>query len=183
MITLLAIVLVTIGLLFKDSLNEINIESIFNSSSKPKKELLDVIAIADFSGPTKMIGADLAQGFKDASDNFPISKEVRFLIKDDKGQANAVSALADSAAAGFSTLAVIGPTQINGYTDFAQSLEEGLVPGLIPIGPPITRENSKWTFSLQPSQERQGEFVANILNTQDFLKNCPRNIQPRLQIK
>jgi len=169
------LILILLGLListwiYKDNFRAFNWGKLVTISSEPKKDLLDVIAIADFSGPTKMIGADLAQGFKDASDAYSISKDVRFLVKDDRGDASAVSALADGAAAGFSTLAVIGPTQINGFADFAQSLEEGMVPGLIPIGPPSTLENNKWTFSLQPSQERQGEFVANIFNTQSFIK-------------
>jgi len=170
LLALLLVSLAGIGAVYKDDLLAIDLKHLTDFSKKSEKDLLDVIAIADFSGPTKMIGTDLSEGFKDASETYSISKDVRFLIKDDKGQANVVSALADGAAAGFSTLAVIGPTQINGYADFAQSLEEGLVPGLIPIGPPFTRASNKWTFSLQPSQERQGEFVANLLNQQASLK-------------
>jgi len=126
-------------------------------------DLLDVVAIADFSGPTRMIGQDLAQGFKDAATAGNISNDVRLIIRDDRGNANAVAALADSAAAGFSTLAVIGPTQALGYQDMTSSLEEGMVPGLVPISPPNAHQNEKWIFALQPSQERQGEFVANLL--------------------
>lgn len=135
----------------------------WQSHSENKADLLDVVAIADFSGPTRMIGQDLAQGFKDAVTIGNVSNDVRLVIRDDKGNANAVAALADGAAAGFSTLAVIGPTQSKGYQDMAASLEEGMVPGLIPIGPPSNNPNSKWIFALQPNQEKQGEFVGNLL--------------------
>ena len=133
------------------------------SESDNKADLLDVVAIADFSGPTRMIGQDLAQGFKDAASAGNISNDVRLIIRDDRGNANAVAALADGAAAGFSTLAVIGPTQAQGYQDMTASLEEGMVPGLVPISPPVIHQNEKWIFALQPSQERQGEFVSNLL--------------------
>lgn len=135
----------------------------FDLGTENKTDLLDVVAIADFSGPTRMIGQDLAQGFKDAASTGKISNDVRLIIRDDRGNANAVAALADSAAAGFSTLAVIGPTQAMGYTDMISSLEQGMVPGLVPISPPSMYQNEKWIFALQPSQERQGEFVSNLL--------------------
>jgi branched-chain amino acid transport system substrate-binding protein len=128
-----------------------------------KAELLDVVAIADFSGPTRMIGQDLARGFKDAAIAGKISNDVRLVIRDDRGDASVVAALADGAAAGYSTLAVIGPTQASGYQDMTQSLEEGMVPGLVPIGSPTIYQNEKWIFALQPSQQRQGEFVSNLL--------------------
>lgn len=133
------------------------------SDTDSKKDLLDVVAIADFSGPTRMIGQDLAQGFKDAANAGKISNDVRLVIRDDRGDANVVAALADGAAAGYSTLAVIGPTQSLGYQDMTQSLEEGMVPVLVPISPPSIDQNGKWIFSLQPSQQRQGEFVSNLL--------------------
>ena len=135
----------------------------FDLDSENKTDLLDVVAIADFSGSTRMIGQDLAQGFKDAASAGKISNDVRLIIRDDRGNADAVAALADSAAAGFSTLAVIGPTQSLGYQDMIRSLEEGMVPGLVPISPPSMNQNDKWIFALQPSQERQGEFVSNLL--------------------
>jgi len=135
----------------------------FNLSAENKTDLLDVVAIADFSGPTRMIGQDLAQGFKDAASAGKISNDVRLIIRDDRGNADAVAALADSAAAGFGTLAVIGPTQAMGYQDMISSLEEGMVPGLVPISPPSMHQKEKWIFALQPSQERQGEFVSNLL--------------------
>ena len=135
----------------------------FNLGPENKADLLDVVAIADFSGPTRMIGQDLAQGFKDAASAGNISNDVRLIIRDDRGNADAVAALADSAAAGFSTLAVIGPTQAMGYKDMISSLEEGMVPGLVPISPPSMHQKEKWIFALQPSQERQGEFVSNLL--------------------
>ena len=128
-----------------------------------KKDLLDVVAIADFSGPTKMVGQDLAQGFKDAVEQEKISEDVRLIIRDDRGDGNVVAALADGAAAGYSTLAVIGPTQVKGYDDMVGSLQEGMVPGLVPIGPPASYKDSQWIFSLQASQNRQGEFVASLL--------------------
>jgi ABC-type branched-subunit amino acid transport system substrate-binding protein len=135
----------------------------FDLGAENKTDLLDVVAIADFSGPTRMIGQDLSQGFKDAASAGKISNDVRLIIRDDRGNADAVAALADSAAAGFSTLAVIGPTQAMGYQDMISSLEEGMVPGLVPISPPSMHQNEKWIFALQPSQERQGEFVSNLL--------------------
>lgn len=135
----------------------------FDLGRENKRDLLDVIAIADFSGPTRMIGQDLAQGFKDAASTGKISNDVRLIIRDDRGNADAVAALADSAAAGFSTLAVIGPTQAMGYKEMIGSLEEGMVPGLVPISPPSMNQNNKWIFALQPSQERQGEFISNLL--------------------
>jgi branched-chain amino acid transport system substrate-binding protein len=145
--------------------------SLFSSEDKSKKEFLDIIAIADFSGPTSMVGKDLAQGFKDAANVANISKDVRLVIRDDRGNADAVSALADGAAAGFGTLAVIGPSQVKGYSEMASSLEEGMVPGLIPIAPPKTDASAKWIYSLQPSQERQGAFVLNLLDrVQNFNK-------------
>ena len=132
-------------------------------SDDSKAELLDVVAIADFSGPTRMIGQDLARGFKDAAIAGKISNDIRLVIRDDRGDASVVAALADGAAAGYSTLAVIGPTQALGYQDMTQSLEEGMVPGLVPISPPAIYQNEKWIFALQPSQQRQGEFVSNLL--------------------
>ena len=38
-----------------------------------------------------------------------------------------------------------------------------MVPGLVPISPPSMHQKEKWIFALQPSQERQGEFVSNLL--------------------
>ncbi|QWD77222.1 ABC transporter substrate-binding protein [Polynucleobacter sp. MWH-Svant-W18] len=139
------------------------IAEFINSQSENKAELLDVVAIADFSGPTRMIGQDLAQGFKDAAAAGNILNDVRLVIRDDRGNANAVAALADGAASGFSTLAVIGPTQASGYQDYTSSLEEGMVPGLVPISSPISHRDEKWIFALQPSQQRQAEFVSNLL--------------------
>ena len=141
----------------------IQVSEFIKSQSENKADLLDVVAIADFSGPTRMIGQDLAQGFKDAADAGNISNDVRLIIRDDRGDANVVAALADGAAAGFSTLAVIGPTQAAGYQDMTASLEEGMVPGLVPISPPNSKGSDQWIFALQPSQQRQGEFVSNIL--------------------
>jgi len=141
----------------------IEVSDFIKSQAENKADLLDVVAIADFSGPTRMIGQDLAQGFKDAAAAGNISNDVRLIIRDDRGDANVVAALADGAAAGFSTLAVIGPTQAAGYQDMITSLEEGMVPGLVPIGPPNSKGSDKWIFALQPSQQRQGEFVSNIL--------------------
>lgn len=141
----------------------VQIAEYLRSDPDNKADLLDVVAIADFSGPTRMIGQDLAQGFKDAASAGNISNDVRLVIRDDRGNANAVAALADGAASGFSTLAVIGPTQAMGYQDMAKSLEEGMVPGLVPISPPSSHQDEKWIFALQPSQQRQGEFVSNLL--------------------
>ena len=141
----------------------VKISEFIQSQSENKVNLLDVIAIADFSGPTRMIGQDLAQGFKDAAAAGKISNDVRLVIRDDRGNANAVAALADGAASGFSTLAVIGPTQASGFQDFTSSLEEGMVPGLVPISSPNVHRDEKWIFALQPSQQRQAEFVSNLL--------------------
>jgi potassium-dependent mechanosensitive channel len=141
----------------------VQVAEYLRSDSDTKADLLDVVAIADFSGPTRMIGQDLAQGFKDAATAGNISNDVRLVIRDDRGNANAVAALADGAASGFSTLAVIGPTQAMGYQDMTKSLEEGMVPGLVPISPPSIHQDEKWIFALQPSQQRQGEFVSNLL--------------------
>ena len=141
----------------------VQIAEYLRSDPDNKADLLDVVAIADFSGPTRMIGQDLAQGFKDAASAGNISNDVRLVIRDDRGNANAVAALADGAASGFSTLAVIGPTQAMGYQDMTKSLEEGMVPGLVPISPPSSHQDEKWIFALQPSQQRQGEFVSNLL--------------------
>jgi small-conductance mechanosensitive channel/ABC-type branched-subunit amino acid transport system substrate-binding protein len=38
-----------------------------------------------------------------------------------------------------------------------------MVPGLVPISTPIAHRNEKWIFALQPSQQRQAEFVSNLL--------------------
>ena len=141
----------------------VQISEFIQSQSENKADLLDVVAIADFSGPTRMIGQDLAQGFKDAAAAGKISNDVRLVIRDDRGNANAVAALADGAASGFSTLAVIGPTQASGFQDFTSSLEEGMVPGLVPISSPNAHRDEKWIFALQPSQQRQAEFVSNLL--------------------
>jgi hypothetical protein len=51
----------------------IQVSEFIQSQSENKADLLDVVAIADFSGPTRMIGQDLAQGFKDAADAGNIS--------------------------------------------------------------------------------------------------------------
>ena len=161
-VIILAILSIGIATYF-DVLPVEQVERYLDLSSENKSDLLDVVAIADFSGSTRMIGQDLAQGFKDAASTGKISNDVRLIIRDDRGNANAVAALADSAAAGFSTLAVIGPTQALGYQEMVSSLEEGMVPGLVPISPPSAHQNEKWIFALQPSQERQGEFVSNLL--------------------
>jgi len=128
-----------------------------------KNEVLDVVAIADFSGPTRNIGQDLARGFKEAAEQADIANSVRLVIRDDRGNQDAVVALAEGAASGYRTLTVIGPTQDKGYPAMARALERGQVPTLVPIAPPKSSIEDEWIFSLLPSQQRQGEFISNLL--------------------
>ena len=126
-------------------------------------ERLDVVFIADFSGPSKRVGQDLAKGFEDALAKRKGYDVLRVLVRDDQGRAEAVEALAEGSAAGFSTLALVGPTQPAGYQAFAAAAEQGQVPALIPVPPPVRMFDNKWLFSLQPGQVRQGEFAGKIL--------------------
>jgi small-conductance mechanosensitive channel/ABC-type branched-subunit amino acid transport system substrate-binding protein len=126
-------------------------------------ERLDVVFVADFSGPSKRVGQDLAKGFEDALAERKGSDVLRVLVRDDQGRAEAVEALAEGSAAGFSTLALVGPTQPAGYQAFAAAAEQGQVPALIPVPPPVRMFDNKWLFSLQPGQVRQGEFAGKIL--------------------
>ena len=126
-------------------------------------EPLDVVFVADFSGPGKEVGNSLAKGFKDAIASRPGTDVMRILVRDDQGRAEAVEALAEGAASGYSTLALVGPTQAAGFQSFASAAEQGQVPALIPVAPPIRLFKPNWLFSLQPSQPRQGEFAGQIV--------------------
>ena len=126
-------------------------------------ERLDVVFVADFSGPSKRVGQDLAKGFEDALAERKGSEVLRVLVRDDQGRAEAVEALAEGSAAGFSTLALVGPTQPAGYQAFVVAAEQGQVPALIPVPPPVRMFDNTWLFSLQPGQVRQGEFAGKLL--------------------
>lgn len=48
-------------------------------------EPLDVVFVADFSGPGKEVGNSLAKGFKDAIASRPGTDVMRILVRDDQG--------------------------------------------------------------------------------------------------
>jgi potassium-dependent mechanosensitive channel len=124
---------------------------------------LEVVFVADFSGAGKLVGEDLAKGFREAVEAGGVAKDIRLVVRDDRGQAEASSALAESAAAGFQTLALIGPGNVRGYDAFVAAGTEGELPVIVPVAPPKTAEDPKWVFTMQPNQQRQGELTGRLV--------------------
>jgi len=128
-----------------------------------KVDPLDIVLIADTSGPNKDIGTEMASGVQDAISHLGLNEDVRLVVRDEGGRPEAVSALADGAAAGFHTLAMVGPTETAGFDAVNASAREGQVVALMPIGAPVDGANSKWAFTLQSSSLKAGEVTGRII--------------------
>ncbi len=133
------------------------------SEAEKKVEPLDVVFVADISSPARRVGQDLTQGFNDALAASPYADAVRVLVRDDQGRTQALEALAEGATSGFRTLAVIGPSQSNGFSVFASAMEQGEVPALVPVAAPTQADGGRWMFTMQSSQRRQGEFAGRLI--------------------
>ena len=133
------------------------------TSQSTAAEALDIVFVADFSGPNRLVGEDLARGFEDALKAHGAHAALRIVRRDDQGRPEATLALAEGAASSFQTLAVIGPGQTRGYAEFAAMAEEGEVPVLVPIAPPADAGPGKWVYTLQPSQSLQAELAGQLL--------------------
>ena len=128
-----------------------------------KVDPLDIVLIADTSGPNKDIGTEMASGVQDAISHLGLTDDVRLVVRDEGGRLEAVSALADGAAAGFHTLAMVGPTETAGFDAVNVSARDGQVVALMPIGAPVDGANSKWAFTLQSSSLKTGEVTGRII--------------------
>ena len=128
-----------------------------------KADPLDVVLIADTSGATKFVGTDMASGFQDAVRSGGVTDEIRLIVRDDGGRSEAVSALAEGSASGFRTLAMVGPSDAQGFQAFRTAANEGEVPALVPVGSPARDGNGKWTFTLQSSNFKSGQILGRIL--------------------
>ena len=128
-----------------------------------KVDPLDIVLIADTSGPNKDIGTEMASGVQDAISHLGLSDDVRLVVRDEGGRPEAISALADGAAAGFHTLAMVGPTETAGFDAVNASARDGQVVALMPIGAPVDGINSKWSFTLQSSSLKSGEVTGRII--------------------
>ncbi len=124
---------------------------------------LDIVLIADASGEAREIGNDIARGFDDAIREAGLDRELRLVTRDDGGRANAVAALAEGAALGFHTLAMVGPTQSNGYAEMVAAAAEGTLLALAPIGAPSGIEPNSFAYSMQPPNTKTGEMLGRIL--------------------
>jgi hypothetical protein len=127
-----------------------------------RRDPLDIVLIADASGPNKNIGLEMEQGATDAILKRGLSNDIRLVVRDDGGRVDAVSALADGAAGGFHTLAIVGPTEAEGYRDVAASAEYGQVVAIMPIGAPTETPN-RWVFTLQGPVTRDGELLGRVI--------------------
>ena len=124
---------------------------------------LDVMLVADLSGPTQSFGKDLASGFRDAISSFQLSNEIRLVERDDAGKIEASAALAEGAAAGYRSLALVGPTYDASIAAVEAAAGEGELALLVPIAKPLLATNGPWTFTLQSSMPLQGEMLGKIL--------------------
>ncbi len=128
-----------------------------------KVDPLDIVLIADTSGANKDIGTEMAAGVQDAISHLGLNDDVRLVVRDEGGRPEAISALADGAAAGFHTLAMVGPTETAGFDAVNASARDGQVVALMPIGAPVDGVNSKWAFTLQSSSLKAGEVTGRII--------------------
>ncbi len=128
-----------------------------------KLDPLDVVLIADTSGPSKVIGTEMAEGFQDAIAANAASDDVRLVVRDDEGRVAATSALAQGSASGFHTLAVVGPTEPAGFTAVRDAATDGTVVALAPTASPVRQANGDWTFTLQPPAYKDGFMLGRIL--------------------
>ena len=133
------------------------------SEAEKKAEPRDVVFVADVSSPARRVGDDLTRGFNDALASSPFASALRILVRDDQGRIQALEALAEGATSGFRTLAVIGPSQPNGFSVFASAMEQGEVPALVPVAAPQQTDGGRWMFTMQSSQRRQGEFAGHLI--------------------
>ena len=124
---------------------------------------LEVVFVADFSGPGRMVGEDLAKGFRQALEAHGAEQDVRLIVRDDRGQEETAAALAEGAASAFQTLALIGPGSSRGYDAFVETASQGEVPVIVPVAPPKLVEGSKWIFTLQPNQKQQAELIGQLV--------------------
>ena len=134
-----------------------------------KIDPFDVVLITDESGATKNIGKDMAEGFQRALQKNDASQDVRLIVRDDKGQVEMTSAIASGSAAGFRTLALVGPTERNGFEAVRDAANENEVVALVPIGSPSKMENGDWTFTLVASAYKNGVVMGRLL--QKILKS------------
>ena len=128
-----------------------------------KNEPFDVVLITDASGQTKYIGKDMAAGFQDAIARNDVTNDVRLIVRDDKGSAEATAAIASGSAAGFRTLALVGPNEQEGFNSVRDAANENEVVALVPIGNPMKQENGEWVFSLQASTHKNGMVLGRML--------------------
>ena len=128
-----------------------------------KVDPLDVMLVADLSGPTRGLGRELASGFRDAIARLNATNELRLVERDDAGKIEAASALAEGAAAGFRTLAMVGPSYGPNITALEAAANEGELAVLVPIAKPSTAINGPWTFTLQTSMFHQGEMLGKLI--------------------
>ena len=124
---------------------------------------LDVVLITDTSGPTQFIGKDMGAGFEDAIRAGGADRDVRMVIRNDEGRAAAAVALAQGSAAGFHTLAIVGPTEAMGFAGVRDAANEGAVVALAPIGNPTETANGDWTFTLQPEAFKNGFMLGRMV--------------------
>ncbi len=142
-----------------------------DESDKPKMvradgtkiEPFDVVLITDESGATKNIGKDMASGFLNALQKNDASQEIRLLVRDDKGEAEATAAIASGSAMGFRTLALVGPTERSGFQAVRDAANENEVVALVPIGSPSKMANGDWTFTLVASAYKNGVVMGRLL--------------------
>lgn len=71
------------------------------TSQSTAAEALDIVFVADFSGPNKLVGEDLARGFEDALKAHGAHAALRIVRRDDQGRPEATLALAEGAASSF----------------------------------------------------------------------------------
>ena len=124
---------------------------------------LDVVLITDTSGPTQFIGKDMGAGFEDAIRAGGADRDVRMVIRNDEGRAAAAVALAQGSAAGFHTLAIVGPTEPMGFAGVRDAANEGAVVALAPIGNTTETANGDWMFTLQPGAFKNGFMLGRMV--------------------
>jgi small-conductance mechanosensitive channel/ABC-type branched-subunit amino acid transport system substrate-binding protein len=124
---------------------------------------MDVVLIADMSGKNKSIGSDIAAGFQEAVKTSNLDLWVRLVVRDTQGRREATAALAQGAATGNRTLAMVGPTETDGMFDIAEAANEGEVLALSPLGVPNNFKPGQWFFSLQQSNFKQGQVLGHFI--------------------
>lgn len=139
-----------------------------------KIDPMDVVLIVDTSGKNKFIGSEMASGFQDALNTNSVSDLIRMVIRDSGGRTEAASALADGAAAGYRTLAIVGPSEAVNYPALNTAAKEGQVATIIPIGALLAEKNNKWSFSLMAPRFKRGQFAGRLIQQISKAKNITR---------